>query len=119
MTEQQRVAIGFRPRTWSGWFFWLQVLVTACDLVGGEEDEVMSNNEFSVCQFFEDGQHRYTRRYVGVEEAMKAAIHYSTSVGAQIGMTVRVIITDGGDCIAWEWIRGQGVVFPPEAVRHV
>ena len=50
---------------------------------------------------------------------MKAAIHYSTSVGAQIGTTVRVIITDGGDCIAWEWIRGQGVVFPPEIARDL
>ena len=71
--------------------------------------------EFSVCQFFRDGSYEYVRRYVGAEEAVKAAHHYSHSVGAQLGVVARVIITDGGDCTVFEWKRGEGVTFPPEA----
>jgi hypothetical protein len=67
----------------------------------------MTNGEFSVCQFFEDGSYEYVRRFVSAEEAVKAAIHYTTSVGARMGITKRVIITDGGDCINWEWKDGK------------
>jgi hypothetical protein len=78
-----------------------------------------TQGEFSVCQFFEDGSYEYVRRFVDAEEAVKAAKHYSTSVGARIGTTTRVIITDGGDCTAFEWIRGEGVVFPPKEQEEV
>jgi hypothetical protein len=44
--------------------------------------------EFSVCQFFADGSYEYVRRFVDAEEAVQAARHYTTSVGAQIGTTV-------------------------------
>lgn len=71
----------------------------------------MPQGEFSVCQFFEDGSYEYVRRYVDAEEAVKAAHHYCISVGAQIGITKRVIITDGGDCINFEWKHGEGVTF--------
>jgi len=74
----------------------------------------MAQGEFSVCQFFMDGSYEYVRRFVDAEEAVKASKHYTTSVGARIGTTVRVIITDAGDCIAFEWKRGEGVVFPPK-----
>lgn len=73
-------------------------------------------NEFSVAQFFPDGQYEYVRRWVTAEEAMKAFVHYSNSVGAQIGTTVRVIITDGGDNTNAEWEFGKGITFPPELV---
>lgn len=69
--------------------------------------------EFSVCQFFEDETYEYVRRYVSAEEAVKAAKHYCSSVGAQVGTTRRVIITDGGDDTVFEWKYGEGVVFPP------
>lgn len=75
----------------------------------------MSDREYSVCQFFDDGSHEYVRRFVTDKEAVEAAKHYCTSVGAKVGTTVRVIITDGGDCINFEWIRGKGITFPPEA----
>lgn len=74
-------------------------------------------NEFSVCQFFEDGSYEYVRQWVNAEEATKTAIHYATSVGARLGITRRVIITDGGDCITWEWRYKEGIVFPPEVAR--
>jgi hypothetical protein len=33
-----------------------------------------TQGEFSVCQFFEDGQYEYTRRWVSAEEAVTAAV---------------------------------------------
>lgn len=68
--------------------------------------------EFSVCQFFEDDSYEYVRRYVDPEAAMIAFKHYTNSVGARIGTTKRVIITDGGDSINMEWQFGKGITFP-------
>lgn len=73
-----------------------------------------TDGEFSVCQFFADGNYEYVRRFVSDEEAVLTAITYSTNVAAKLGTTVRVIITDGGDMTNWEWKRGEGIVFPPE-----
>jgi hypothetical protein len=72
--------------------------------------------EYSVCQFFPDGTYEYVRRYVTAEEATKAAKHYCTCVGAVMGTTVRVIITDGGDFTNFEWKYGEGITFPPKEV---
>jgi len=72
------------------------------------------DNEFSVCQFFEDGTQEYVRRYVSAEEAVEAFKHYTNSVAVKMGMVTRVIITDGGDCCNAEWIYGKGIVYPPE-----
>lgn len=75
----------------------------------------MIQGEFSVCQFFDNGEYEYVRRYVSAQEAVEAALHYTRSIGAKLGMTTRVIITDGGDSINFEWKFGEGVTFPPEA----
>lgn len=72
----------------------------------------MQQGEFSVCQFFADGRYEYVRRFVSAEEAMKGFIHYSTSVAARMGITDRVIITDGGDCINMEWKFSKGLTYP-------
>jgi hypothetical protein len=72
--------------------------------------------EFSVCQFFPDGSYEYVRRGVEAAEAVKAAMHYATSIGARLGTTSRVIITDGGDCTTFEWTWDQGIIFPAEGV---
>jgi hypothetical protein len=69
--------------------------------------------EYSVCQFFENEQYEYVRRFVSAEEAVRAFQHYTSSVGARLGITVRVIITDAGDCTNMEWQFGKGVTFPP------
>jgi hypothetical protein len=71
-----------------------------------------TEGEFSVCQFFKNDMYEYTRRWVGPEEAVLAFKHYTTSVAAQLGMTVRVILTDGGDEINMEWQYGKGITFP-------
>lgn len=70
-----------------------------------------SIGEFSVYQFFEDGSQEKVREFVSAEEAMRAAAHYSKSVAAVLGLARRVIITDGGDCVVFEWRHGEGVVF--------
>jgi hypothetical protein len=75
--------------------------------------EKVMDEHYSVCQFFEDGQYEYVRRFVSVEEATQAFTHYAKSVGAQVGTTVRVIITDGGDSIVAEWKYKEGLVWPP------
>lgn len=67
--------------------------------------------EFSVCQFFKDGTHEYVRRGVSAEEAVNAAKHYTESVAVRMGWVTRVIITDGGDCINFEWQNGKGITF--------
>lgn len=73
------------------------------------------SDEFSVFQFFEDDSYERVRSHVGAEEAVNAAKHYTTSVGARIGTTKRVIITDGGDSTVFEWVHGRGITFPTVA----
>lgn len=74
----------------------------------------MVDKQFSVYQFFEDETQEKVREFVGAEEAVRAARHYTTSVAARIGVTVRVIITDGGDHTVFEWQYGKGIVFDGE-----
>lgn len=69
------------------------------------------SDEFNVVQFFPDGTYEYVRRGVTAEEAVKAAKHYCTSIGARLGTTRRVIITDGDDATNFEWKFGEGVTF--------
>lgn len=77
------------------------------------------NGEFSVYQFFEDDSCERVREFVDEANAAAAFYHYTHSAGALIGTTVRVIITDGGDDTCAEWIRGEGVTYPPECIGLV
>jgi hypothetical protein len=72
------------------------------------------SNEFSVYQFLQGEIYEKVREFVSPEEAMKAAIHYTTNVAARLGITEKVMITDGGDCCVWEWKKGEGVVWPKQ-----
>jgi hypothetical protein len=74
------------------------------------------SSEFSVYQFFDNGMREEVRSFVSAENAVAAARHYSHSVAATMGITRRVIITDGGDCTVFEWKYGEGVTFDGE--RH-
>ena len=79
----------------------------------------MGTNEYSVCQFFENGTQEYVRRYVAMEEAVMVFKHYVTSVGAALGTTQCVILTDGGDFTNLEWVFGEGIVYPPQLAGRV
>lgn len=82
--------------------------------LNGEGEHTLSPdpNKYSVYQFFQNGDYENVREHVPLEDAMRAALHYSTSVGAKIGTTVRVIVTDTGDSCVYEWGYGKGLVFP-------
>lgn len=84
-------------------------------MTGPDDDDTIgrTSGEFSVAQFFADGSHEYVRRWVSAQEAVEASRHYVTSVAAQEGIVVRVIITDGGDNTNFAWEHGKGIVFPP------
>lgn len=69
------------------------------------------DNEFSVYQFFPDDSCERVASWIGAEEAVKLAKQLSESVGARIGATRRIIITDGGDHTCFEWTFGKGVTF--------
>ena len=77
----------------------------------------MVGEQFSVVLFFDDGQHKYVRRFVSAQEACRAFQHYSRGAGAQLELTVRVIVTDSSDCIVREWKYGEGVTFPADFNR--
>lgn len=70
-----------------------------------------AKGEFSVTQFFSSDFYEVVRKYVSAEEAVQAFVFYTTNVSAKCGLTARVIITDGGDCINYEWQYGKGVIF--------
>jgi hypothetical protein len=76
---------------------------------------VSDEETFNTVQFFEDGSYEYVRRNVSGQEAVEASHHYCTSVGARIGTTRRVIVTDSGDCTVFEWRFGEGIVYPTKA----
>jgi len=78
----------------------------------------MSQGEFSVYQFFPNEQYEKVRAFVSAEEAVTAAEHYTNNVASRMGLTQRVIITDGGDNIVFEWLQGKGIVFPPDMSKE-
>ena len=69
--------------------------------------------EFAVWQFFLDGEQELVLNRVSAECAVMQAKRLTESVGGRLGTTCRVIITDGGDYICFEWKHGVGVTFPP------
>lgn len=67
---------------------------------------------FNVVIWYADDGYEYVRRNVSAEDAVTAARHYCSSPAAEIGLTKRVIITDGDDSTNFDWRYGEGVVFP-------
>jgi len=72
------------------------------------------SEHFSVYQYFRDGSYEQVAELVDMEIAVDKFAHFATSVGAKVGAVVRVIITDGGDCVNAEWKFGEGITYPPE-----
>jgi hypothetical protein len=73
-----------------------------------------NRGEHSVCEFFCDESYAYVDpRFVDAKTAMDMARKSITSLRARTGLIKKVIVTDGGDCINFEWRHGIGVTFPP------
>jgi hypothetical protein len=73
---------------------------------------IESTEMFSVYVWNADGKYEQVRTCLPVDEAMQAARRYCTNPAARIGITTKVMITDGGDMSVFEWERAKGVVFP-------
>lgn len=68
---------------------------------------------FDVHQFFVDGSsEKVTPEPVLAEQAVLLVKGLVNSVGAKIGTTQRIIVTDWGDSCVLEWQFGKGVTFP-------
>jgi hypothetical protein len=72
---------------------------------------MMDQDEFNVYQFFADESYECVCQGVGPAEAVRKAHACCSSVGARIGTTRRVIITDREDCTNFEWCYGKGITF--------
>ena len=70
-------------------------------------------NEFSVYWWDPLGNWTREKHFVDIETALKTAKSFTERPAALIGVIRRVIITDGGDCMVFEWKFGEGVTFPP------
>ncbi len=73
----------------------------------------MTEEQFNVVQFFPNGDSHYERRGIGAIAAVTFAKELTERPAAVIGITRRIIITDGGDNTVFEWKYGEGVTFPP------
>lgn len=71
-------------------------------------------HEFSVYWLDPEGTSNPEKRFVTAIEAMRCVADLILRPAAVAGIINRVVITDGGDCIVFEWLHGQGVVWPPE-----
>jgi hypothetical protein len=68
--------------------------------------------QFRVRVYYDNGEHNDVRRFVSAQEAGRAFQHYTNSVGAKLGSTVRVTVIDRNECIVREWKLVQGTTFP-------
>lgn len=73
--------------------------------------------QFSVYAWDMYGAYERVEAFVDAQTAVEIAHRVAETVGAKLGLTQRIIITDGGDCTVFEWRHGKGVTFPPQAVR--
>jgi hypothetical protein len=77
-----------------------------------QADDTVEAGEFNVWAFFANGDSHQFAKEVDARTAVDTARRLIRSLGAQLGTTVKVIITDGGDCTNFEWAAGYGIVFP-------
>jgi hypothetical protein len=73
----------------------------------------VTSETFSVYQFFEDETWERVAAGIRAEAAVKRAKALTETVGARIGTTARVVVTDQDDTTCFEWRYGKGVTFPP------
>jgi hypothetical protein len=78
---------------------------------------IEDNETFSVWQFLRGDISEKVREDVSAKDAVLAAHHYCHNVAAVAGITRRVIIVDGSDTVVFEWLFGQGVVYPTPDMR--
>lgn len=75
--------------------------------------------EFSVYVFFPNDEYMRELSFVDAKTAVEKACSLTKTIGARLGTTKQVMITDGDDNCVFLWRSGEGVVFPsPEERRN-
>jgi len=75
-------------------------------------------NEFSVYWWDRDGGQHEELRFVDGERAVSACRRLTHGPASVLGFVERVIITDGGDCTAFEWNKTHGLIWPTPNKEH-
>src|SRR5262245_47667692 len=68
--------------------------------------------EYSVYWWYKEGDQFTESRFILLDLAMHQVKRLTQGPAARLGMVERVIITDGGDFIVFEWKRDQGITWP-------
>jgi hypothetical protein len=68
---------------------------------------------YAVYQFFLDGTNEQVGEGLADKAAIERAADFVRRPAATIGIIARVIVTNEGDEIVFEWRHGEGIVFPP------
>jgi len=70
---------------------------------------------FNVVQYFSDGKWEELSHHVPAETAFERFRSATMSIGASIGTTASVLITDvKTESVCAEWRYGKGIVFPTQ-----
>jgi hypothetical protein len=68
------------------------------------------SDDFSVYWWDIDGNQHEELRFVSAQVAVSRAMSLTMRPFAlELGLLARVIVTDGGDCCAWEWTKNQTI----------
>lgn len=70
--------------------------------------------EFNVYWWDDKGDQYEELRFVNATTAVRRARTLTNGPAAKVGVVKRVIITDGGDCINFEWKDGEIVFGGPK-----
>jgi hypothetical protein len=68
---------------------------------------------YVVYQFFLDDTYEKVGEGLDGKAAVERAKDFTQRPAATVGIIQRVIITNDGDQVVFEWQHGKGIVFPP------
>lgn len=75
---------------------------------------IWSTGEFSVYWWDNQECPHEELRFVDGETAVRKVFMLINCPATKLGWIKRIVVTDGGDCTNVEWLRSEGIVFPPE-----
>lgn len=78
----------------------------------GDRDGLIEHGEFSVYVFFPNDTYSRELSFVSAKAAVEHAKRLTETIGARIGTTQQVMITDGEDFCVFLWRYGEGLVHP-------
>jgi hypothetical protein len=79
---------------------------------------IEGSDEFSVYWYDASGFEHRELSFVSAKLAIHRTSALVESVAGRLGFIKRIIITDGGDYMNFEWKHSDGVTFPPESKKE-